>query len=107
MAATASVALQLVTAIGFNVGTSRSEAATAFGLTEREEEVLRLVAQGASNASVAAQLMISCNTVKAHVHSIMEKLNAHSRVEAVIHALDAGIVSGDNPSPEMDAPAEA
>lgn len=97
LAATAPVALQLATALGVDPAAPRSEAAKALGLTEREEEVLRLVARGASNADVAAQLMISPNTVKAHVHSIMEKLHARSRVEAVIHGLETGIVRSEAP----------
>ena len=97
LAATGPVALQLATALGVDPAKPRSEAAKALGLTDREEEVLRLVARGSSNADVSAQLMISPNTVKAHVHSIMEKLHARSRVEAVIHGLESGIVPGETP----------
>jgi len=56
-------------------------------LTERELEVLRLVAQGLSNREIAADLYISENTVKNHVRNILEKLHLHSRMEAVVYAV--------------------
>ena len=56
-------------------------------LTERELQVLRLVAQGLSNREIAKQLFISENTVKNHVRNILEKLQLHSRMEAVMYAV--------------------
>lgn len=56
-------------------------------LTERELGVLRLVAQGMSNREIAAELFISENTVKNHVRNILEKLQLHSRMEAVMYAV--------------------
>ena len=56
-------------------------------LTERELEVLRLVAQGLNNREIARQLFISENTVKNHVRNILEKLQLHSRMEAVMYAV--------------------
>ena len=56
-------------------------------LTEREMEVLRLVAQGLNNRDIAAQLFISENTVKNHIRNILEKLHLHSRMEAVVYAV--------------------
>src|SRR5918993_1100525 len=56
-------------------------------LTERELEVLRLVAKGLNNREVAKQLFISENTVKNHVRNILEKLQLHSRMEAVMYAM--------------------
>jgi DNA-binding NarL/FixJ family response regulator len=56
-------------------------------LTERELEVLKLVAQGMSNREIATELYISENTVKNHVRNILEKLHLHSRMEAVIYAV--------------------
>jgi DNA-binding NarL/FixJ family response regulator len=56
-------------------------------LTDRELQVLRLVAQGLSNREVAEQLAISENTVKNHVRNILEKLHLHSRMEAVVYAV--------------------
>jgi two-component system NarL family response regulator len=67
-------------------------AGPALKLTERELEVLRFVARGLSNRDVAAQLAISENTVKNHVRNILEKLQLHSRMEAVMYAVRAKLV---------------
>ncbi|WP_372729575.1 response regulator [Nocardioides sp.] len=56
-------------------------------LTDRELEVLRLVARGMNNREIARQLFISENTVKNHVRNILEKLQLHSRMEAVMYAV--------------------
>jgi DNA-binding NarL/FixJ family response regulator len=56
-------------------------------LTDRELEVLKLVAKGLSNREIASQLFIAENTVKNHVRNILEKLNLHSRMEAVVYAM--------------------
>ncbi|MGL5859039.1 MAG: response regulator [Angustibacter sp.] len=56
-------------------------------LTERELEVLRLVARGMGNREIAGELFISENTVKNHVRNILEKLQLHSRMEAVMYAV--------------------
>ncbi len=60
---------------------------TALKLTDRELEVLRLVARGLNNREVAKELFISENTVKNHVRNILEKLQLHSRMEAVMYAM--------------------
>jgi DNA-binding NarL/FixJ family response regulator len=56
-------------------------------LTEREMEVLKLVAQGLNNRDIAKELFISENTVKNHIRNILEKLHLHSRMEAVVYAV--------------------
>lgn len=56
-------------------------------LTDRELEVLKLVATGLNNRDIAKQLFISENTVKNHVRNILEKLQLHSRMEAVVYAM--------------------
>ncbi len=56
-------------------------------LTERELEVLKLVAKGMNNRDIAKQLFISENTVKNHIRNILEKLQLHSRMEAVVYAV--------------------
>ncbi|HEX2738136.1 MAG TPA: response regulator transcription factor [Acidimicrobiia bacterium] len=56
-------------------------------LTDRELEVLKLVAKGLSNREIASELFIAENTVKNHVRNILEKLHLHSRMEAVVYAM--------------------
>ena len=56
-------------------------------LTDRELEVLRLVAKGMNNREIAKELFISENTVKNHVRNILDKLQLHSRMEAVVYAV--------------------
>ena len=56
-------------------------------LTERELEVLKLVAKGLNNRDIGQELFISENTVKNHVRNILEKLHLHSRMEAVVYAV--------------------
>lgn len=66
---------------------------TAIGeLTPREREVLRLLAEGLPNKTIASQLDISEHTVKFHVNAIMGKLGAQSRTEAVTRAVRAGLI---------------
>ena len=62
-------------------------------LSEREVEVLALVARGASNAEIAAELFVSERTVKGHVGSIFTKLGARDRAAAIVLAYDAGLVT--------------
>ena len=61
-------------------------------LTERELEVLRLVAKSMNNREIAKELFISENTVKNHVRNILEKLHLHSRMEAVLYAMRERII---------------
>jgi len=62
------------------------------GLTKREREVLALIAKGSDNNQIAAELVISPETVKTHVSRILEKLEAGNRVQAAVKAVRAGLV---------------
>ena len=62
-------------------------------LTPRELEVLALLAEGASNKMIARRLGISAHTAKFHVGSLMEKLGAISRTDAVTHAARLGVIN--------------
>ena len=64
-------------------------------LTERETEVLRLLAQGRSNKEIAHDLSIGEKTVKTHVSNILSKLNVPSRTQAALYAVRIGLVSVD------------
>ena len=72
--------------------TARSTSALVEPLSERELEILRLVATGASNREIAGNLFISEGTVKNHLTSILGKLGARDRTQAVIKARDLGLV---------------
>jgi DNA-binding NarL/FixJ family response regulator len=61
-------------------------------LTEREEEVLALVARGRTNAEIATELYVGLSTVKTHVASLMTKLGARNRVEIAMWAHNTGRV---------------
>jgi DNA-binding NarL/FixJ family response regulator len=62
-------------------------------LSDREAEVLRLVAQGMSNAEIADELVVSQTTVKTHVASVLRKLEVRDRVQAVVLAFQSGLAT--------------
>jgi two-component system, NarL family, response regulator LiaR len=69
-------------------------------LTDRETEVLRLLARGKANKQIAGNLYVSEKTVKAHVSSILMKLGVQSRTQAALHAVRTGLVSTEELSEE-------
>lgn len=71
-----------------------------YTLSTRELEVLRLLAEGMPNAAIADRLVVSVNTIRKHVQSILAKLNAHSKLEALSIAVRQGLVEmgGDEPA---------
>jgi two-component system nitrate/nitrite response regulator NarL len=75
-----------------------------YELTDREMQVLRLVAQGDSNSQIAEQLYISVNTVKTHIKNILSKLQLENRTQVAAFAVKAGIVTdGVEPAPKKQA----
>lgn len=66
--------------------------ALAVDLSERELDVLSLIARGHDNSGIAAQLSISPHTVKTHVSAILEKLGVDNRIQAAVRAIRAGLV---------------
>lgn len=72
-------------------GTGRVGAAT---LTDREREILGLIAQGLSNAAIAERLVVSVNTVRNHVANLLAKLGARSKLEALSIAIRDGLLPG-------------
>ncbi|GII85240.1 DNA-binding response regulator [Sphaerisporangium siamense] len=80
--------------------TPAAPAASDSGLTAREEQVLRLVAQGLSNAEIATALFISHATVSTHINRLLAKLSLRDRAQAVRYAYETGIVRPGSPEPD-------
>ena len=88
---TRAMAARLLKVIGQSEAHQR---AAAMDLTEREMDVLRLVAGGASNQHIADQLAISINTVKTHLRNILVKLQLDNRTQVAAYAVQTGLAGG-------------
>jgi DNA-binding NarL/FixJ family response regulator len=89
----ADVAPRVLAAFRSTVRPHLAEAARATALTEREQDVLRLVATGATNGEIAGTLHVSEATVKTHVGAIFSKLGARDRAAAIVFAFDHGLAT--------------
>ncbi len=90
------VTRRVVTAFVEGVATQRPPPPELDALTDREQEVLRLLARGRSNAEIAEALFVSETTVKTHVGRVLHKLHLRDRVQAVVFAYEHGIVRAGN-----------
>ncbi len=82
--------------LGFFAGQAGRPAATPFPeLTDREREVLDLVARGLTNAAIASRLYVSGKTVRNHVSNVMARIQAADRAEAIVRAREAGLGRSD------------
>jgi DNA-binding NarL/FixJ family response regulator len=88
-----SVTRRLIADFASGGGSPRLRGRDLDGVTEREREVLALVGQGLSNSEIATQLCIGPATAKTHVARLLAKLDARDRVQLVIAAYEAGLVS--------------
>jgi DNA-binding NarL/FixJ family response regulator len=75
-----------------NIASKLAQSMTRPELSERERQVLRYIANGRSNKEIGKILCISENTVKAHVKSILAKLDAIGRMEAIAIAIERGLI---------------
>jgi DNA-binding NarL/FixJ family response regulator len=83
---------QLVERYAVRLAPSDRRALLLGELTEREAEILRLVARGRSNAEIAGDLVVAVHTVKTHVAHILQKLDVRDRTQAVVFAYETGFV---------------
>lgn len=93
------VAPRVLDAFRANVGPRLAQAARIDQLTEREHDVLRHMARGATNGEISAALFVSEATIKSHVGAIFTKLGARNRAAAIVFAYDHGIV---DPRPGLE-----
>ena len=92
------VTRQLLDQVGRRLPTPVSRTPDALaGLTDREREVLRMLAAGLSNAEIADALVLSEATVKTHVSNVLGKLGLRDRVQAVIYAYETGLIAARAP----------
>lgn len=88
-----SVTRRLITSFVDRVTTAPGTPRNLSGLTDREREVLTMIAHGLSNREIATRLVVAETTIKTHVGRIFTKLNARDRVQAVIAAYDSGLIT--------------
>jgi DNA-binding NarL/FixJ family response regulator len=98
-----SVTRRLITDLATRPEAPRADARQLSGLTDREREVLRLVAAGLSNDEIAAHLFLSPLTAKTHVSRILTKVSARDRAQLVVLAYETGLVTPGAPGTAVPA----
>lgn len=93
----ATVSPRSFTSVSLTDAMRRKMSPTGPQLSPREEEVLTLLAQGLGVTALARTLFVSESTAKTHISKIYEKLGAANRAQAIMHAVRAGLLSGDHP----------
>jgi len=88
-----SVTRRLIAEFATRPGQHRPRPVSLASLTDRETEVLRLIARGRSNSEIAADLVVAEQTVKTHVGRILSKLGVRDRAQAVVVAYESGLVT--------------
>lgn len=101
------IALKMLRELDNPVAAATNRPLTDDPLTEREVEVLRLVAQGLSNQEIAKTLTISERTVGNHIGSILRKLHLANRTQAALYALRRGLVDINSAATSIEDPSEA
>lgn len=92
--------VQLSRPVAQRLAANQEETTSIENLTERETEVLRLVARGCSNKEIALALDIAEKTVKAHIGNILSKLGVTSRTQAALLAMRSGLVQREEEDPQ-------
>ena len=87
------VTRRLLDQVGRRLPAAVSRESGLDALTEREREVLRMLAAGLSNSEIAQALVVSEATIKSHVSSLLGKLGLRDRVQAVIYAYETGLIA--------------
>jgi DNA-binding NarL/FixJ family response regulator len=98
-----SVTRRLITDLATRPELPKSDPRQLEGLTDREREVLQLVAAGLSNDEIAARLFVSPLTSKTHVSRILTKLGARDRAQLVVVAYESGLVTPGGSGPALPA----
>lgn len=100
-AITRAMAAKILSEFGRQASREAESTVQSHGLTQREVEVLQLVAKGASNREIANQLAIAENTVKNHLRNILDKLHLENRVQAATYAFREGLVQKNEPNASL------
>ncbi|MFC9604154.1 LuxR C-terminal-related transcriptional regulator [Streptomyces niveus] len=100
------VTRRLIAEFARRPGPARRDSAGLAGVTDRERDVLELVARGLTNSEIAQRLFVGLSTVKTHVSHLLTKFGARDRTQLVIVAYETGLVTAGTTAPGSRPPAE-